>query len=650
MIYCGFAAGTGGQETDFTPQAPPPSPPIEFRTAPRIPQNPSPGPLTPSILYSIGQPTDEEQLYLEYINRSRANPTAEGARLAATTDANVLAAYSSFGVDLTLMQSEFSTNPAVPPLAMNAKLLASARYQSGDMFTNQYQGHTSTNGMTFDQRITAQGYNWQTVGENVFAYSLSVFYGHVGFNVDWGAGPGGMQNPPGHRNNIHSTYFREVGVGVVDGTNGTVGPQLVTQDFGLQQSAVPFVAGVVYYDLNTNNFYDVGEGIGGVTVTVSGSSYYAVTANSGGFTVPVSTNGNYTVTFSGPGLTATQRVAAVSSQKNVKMDWTPLYAPPVISGPNPAYVNQTNLYTFTAVGAATNYHWKQIPLSPYSAVEGAENGLTNVTVVTSVGYSVLASDVEASGSYSFHLAQPSATAQYLTLNPLLRPSAASQLSFAKRLGWAGPAQVARAQVSTNSGGSWQDLWAQTGTSTSGDATFSTITVSLAACASQVTQVRFVYDFIGGTYYPQTTTGVGLYLDNISISGADQVGAPGTNNAAGLALAFFPTNTGDFLLQARAQLPGRTLNWGPVLRVTVTNPPPSIIAGSPKYLTTQFQLDFTVANYRSGMTFQLWKAATLTNGWTQDTSAVLQTLIANSKFRFTTPTAGAPRMFYRVKGM
>ena len=35
-----------------------------------------------SVIYSIGQPTGEEQYYLELLNRARANPTAEGTRLA----------------------------------------------------------------------------------------------------------------------------------------------------------------------------------------------------------------------------------------------------------------------------------------------------------------------------------------------------------------------------------------------------------------------------------------------------------------------------------------------------------------------------------------------------------------------------------------
>ena len=178
-------------------------------------------------------------------------------------DPQVVNAYSLFKVDLVLMQSEFSTNPPAPPLAMNAQLLAAARWHSGDMFTNQYQGHYQTNGTSVldpGGRISATGYSWQTYGENVYAYAKSVFYGYAGFDVDWGvAPPTGMQNPPGHRNNIHDSRFREAGIGVVDGMNGSVGPQLVTQDFATSQTATPLISGVVYHDLNGNGFYDVGE-------------------------------------------------------------------------------------------------------------------------------------------------------------------------------------------------------------------------------------------------------------------------------------------------------------------------------------------------------------------------------------------------------
>ena len=662
-----YAIGPLSAKAQITPlpqlgptlEAPPPVLPVEIR-----PRTLLSGDLTPAsegttegftTLYSIGQPTDEEQLYLEYLNRMRANPTAEGVRLATTTDADVLSAYSYFGVDTNLMQSEFSTNPPVPPLAMNAKLLATARWHSGDMFTNQYQGHYQTNGngvvMSPWDRMLTNGYNYYTAGENVFSYATSVFDGHAAFAVDWGPGTGGMQTPPGHRDNMLRALFREAGMGVVDGTNGSVGPQLITQDFGTQQSATPLIAGVVYYDFNTNGFYNTGEGIGGVTVNINGSSYYAVTADSGGYAVPVTTNGNYTVSFSANGLTTTQQAVTVSNLANVKVDWAPIYSPPVISGPNPAYLNTSNLYNFTAVGAATGYQWRQIQLSAYTAVEGAENGLTNVTVVSSAGYSVLASDAVASGSYSFHLAQPQPTPQYLMLNPVLQPSTNSQLTFAKRLGYAMPGQIARAQVSTDGGVTWSDVWSQAGSGGSGDSSFSTIAVSLSAYAGQLIQVRFVYDYTSGSYYPQTSTGVGLYLDNIAVTNANQAqNFILSTVSAGTSFVFCPTNTGTYLLDVRAQINSRTLNPSPTATVTVTTPPPGIqIVNQTVLPGNQIQIDFTVTNYNTGMTFQLWKVTDLTGTWVADGSASFQTLIANSKFRVTTSTGAAARGFYRIKG-
>ena len=125
------------------------------------------------MLYSIGDPTDEEQLYLEYINRSRANPPAEGVRLANTTDPDVLSAFSFFTVDLGLMQSQFNTISPVPPLAMNAQLLFAARLHSGDMFTNEFQGHDASDGSNLGQRASAQGYNWSSLAENVYSYAKS---------------------------------------------------------------------------------------------------------------------------------------------------------------------------------------------------------------------------------------------------------------------------------------------------------------------------------------------------------------------------------------------------------------------------------------------------------------------------------------------
>jgi hypothetical protein len=149
-------------------------------------------------LYDFGNLTAEEQLYMELINRARANPGAEGARLAATTDADVLSAYSQFGVNIALMQSEFNALPVVPPLAPHASLTTAARGHSAWLLANATQSHNETNpANTPFTRMTAAGYIYASnyAGENVYSYAKSVWFGHAGFQVTGATGEPEECNP-----------------------------------------------------------------------------------------------------------------------------------------------------------------------------------------------------------------------------------------------------------------------------------------------------------------------------------------------------------------------------------------------------------------------------------------------------------------------
>src|SRR5690606_37886569 len=131
---------------------------------------------------------------------------------------------------------------------------------------------------------------------------------------------------------------------------GKVGPQLVTQVFGSRPGLTPFVTDVVYHDLNENGFYDAGEGIGGVTVTIPGADFYAVTAGSGGYAIPVEGNGTYSVEFSGGGL-AESRSAIVADGNNVKVDLTVPFAVQV-AGPSTIPVGRTSYFVAEGVPLA----------------------------------------------------------------------------------------------------------------------------------------------------------------------------------------------------------------------------------------------------------------------------------------------------------
>jgi hypothetical protein len=630
-------------------QAPPPSPPTLVRSVELVEERLRPLDVG-TTLYSIGQPTDEEQLYVEMINRARANPAAEGERLRATTDPEVVSAYRFFNVDLELMVAEFAAIDPAPPVAMNAQLLEAARLHSADMFANEFQGHSGSDGSTLGQRATAQGYPWSSLAENVYSFAKSVWQGHAGFNVDWGAGgAGGMQLDRGHRVNIHNPGSREIGVGVVLGQKGSVGPQLVTQDFGTRQGATPLVTGVAYYDLNENDFFDPGEGIGGITVLVDGSTFYAVTADTGGYAVPVPRDGSYNVTFSGPGLTEHERTIAVTSLRNEKLDYQPAYSPPVVVGPIPALLGGTNLYSFTEVGGAVAHQVEQTRLGAYARVEGAEEGLDHVTVVTTPGYEVVSTTLRASGTRSFHLAHPSPQSiQMLTLNAVLKPAVSSHLTFQSRLGWASQNQVARVEVKTDTGSGWEVLWSRVGTDSQGQTSFQMVSLALEPFAGEPLRLRFVYD-VSGASYPQTDDGVGWYFDDIAISDAEELLDPiVVDVSSGNSFVFAPASLDNHVLRVRGELPGqRFLPWGPATVVSVSDDQPLMIriASAPMLEAGRLTLRFHVES-GAAVAFQIYEAPEVEGSW-QSVEGVTVNPLGNEQYEAEFVLPEGQHRFYRV---
>ncbi len=520
-----------------------------------------------ATVYSIGDPTDEEQALLENLNRARAYPQAEALLLKALTDPDVLEAYSYFGVNLNLMVSQYASIKVAPPLSFNVQLMASARSHSQDMLENAFEEHNGTDGSDPGTRMTKAGYNWWTCGENIFSYGESVMHTHAAFEVDWGTGTGGMQTPAGHRLNDHYSTFREIGISIVDGENQTVGPLVVTQDFAAKQTNAPLLTGVVYYDLNSNGTYDMGEGVGGVPVTIDGANYSAVTTNSGGYSIPLNiVNGNYYAYFAVPGMAVYKKGFTISNLNNTKLDYKLTYTPPAITGTAQPVTGQASTYKISAVPGTTSYEYAASKYSAYSAVEGAENGLTNVIATTTGTYAVIVKDVHASGNESFHLAHATFDPQILMLKAVLRPSSSSMLQFKSRLGWATSTQIAGAQVSSN-GVDWKTVWSEAGSNSAGEKSFTPRSVSLSAFAGQELQVRFVYD-VSGSAYINTSSGVGLYLDDITMTNA-QSSLPfgGRTLGATTSFAFTPDVATTFGLKARSHIGSRILPWGPVLAIT-----------------------------------------------------------------------------------
>jgi uncharacterized protein YkwD len=109
-------------------------------------------------------------------------------------------------------------------LRLNPRLSEGARAHSLDMIDEQYFGHVSKSGRDVVDRLTRTGYlgraqNWA-----------------VGENLAWGSGGrsiprrivNGWMGSPGHRHNILSARFREIGIGMAVGTPANRAPKGAT--------------------------------------------------------------------------------------------------------------------------------------------------------------------------------------------------------------------------------------------------------------------------------------------------------------------------------------------------------------------------------------------------------------------------------------
>jgi len=255
--------------------------------------------------------TPQEQLMLELINRARMDPTGEAKR---------------FGISLNegVAKDDKISKAAKEVLAGNDDLIAAARDHSEWMNDNDEFSHDEGNKDPGD-RMADAGYafsgNW-TWGENIAARFESrniddalatelIIQSHADLFID--------KNYPGrgHRTNILSEDFQEVGIGQdigqfrIDGTNWN--SSMVTQDFARSGDKV-FITGVVYDDtVKNDDFFSVGEEVAGLGVNGGGAA--DTTGSGGGYELQYGSGGGKTVAFDG-GVTVDLTLGA----ENIKLD------------------------------------------------------------------------------------------------------------------------------------------------------------------------------------------------------------------------------------------------------------------------------------------------------------------------------------------
>ncbi len=252
----------------------------------------------------MADPSAYEQYILELINRARADPAAEAARY-------------GFGLNDGLAQGTI-TPTFKAPLAMNAALLDAARAHSAWVLATDTYTHAGAGGSTPGQRMAAAGY----APANSFGWAENIYLRYVTLApAVLEAFHSGFMLSSGHRANILSPSHKEVGLGFAEGDFAGFAASHLTENFASRPGNV-FLLGVAFADADADAFYDPGEGIGGITVTIGdlwgNQVAQTTTMTAGGWQVAVE-RGTYSVTFSGGGLANPILRTAVAGT-NVKVD------------------------------------------------------------------------------------------------------------------------------------------------------------------------------------------------------------------------------------------------------------------------------------------------------------------------------------------
>ncbi len=178
------------------------------------------------------------------------------------------------------------------PLAPNQSLTIAARHQSEDMAKLGVFQHETIPGSAFYNastqpepwdRMTAEGYSWNSAAENIAA-------GYVGSEAAYV----GWWKSTGHRVNMYNASLREIGNGYYYYASSTY-KYYYTMDLGTSGSAA-FFTDTIFRDANTNGIYDQAEAVAGVSIVllVNGvpTGYYDVSTSARSFALPIQSIAN----------------------------------------------------------------------------------------------------------------------------------------------------------------------------------------------------------------------------------------------------------------------------------------------------------------------------------------------------------------------
>ena len=242
----------------------------------------------------------EEQLMAELVNRARMDVSEESQLQGEGLASGI-------------------PNQDQAPLAVVHNLSDAARDHSQDMDDRQFFDHTNPDGDEPWDRAVDAGHGTTFVGENIAVIaSFSTNFDEQARVEDLHTG---LWKSDGHQENMLYAPWSEIGVGYDYGSYGGYnGGTYVTTKFS--DTGETYLTGVVIDDTDGDEFYDIGEGQGGVRITAidqDDNVYTTSTWDSGGYTLALPA-GTYRVVFEGGDLDSPQEANVTIGSENVKLD------------------------------------------------------------------------------------------------------------------------------------------------------------------------------------------------------------------------------------------------------------------------------------------------------------------------------------------
>ncbi|MEU9417249.1 sigma-70 family RNA polymerase sigma factor [Streptomyces sp. NPDC048272] len=221
LVYLGSLPGSGEPEAAGSAPASPLaalSAPDPSTALPSTSASPSPSPsvsasTSPSASASASPSPSETPKPKPTPKRTKSDPPAPRPSAPAPAPAPP---QGVAGQVVALVNSERS-KAGCGPLKEDSQLRAAAQGHSDDMARRDFFAHTNPDGADPGKRTTAAGYDWSTYGENIARGQQTA----QSVMDSW-------MKSPGHRANILNCSFKDIGVGI---HNGSGGPWW-TQNFG----------------------------------------------------------------------------------------------------------------------------------------------------------------------------------------------------------------------------------------------------------------------------------------------------------------------------------------------------------------------------------------------------------------------------------